>query len=210
MLCTLGRRGAPGNLGVPQTSRFCSSGRDADVHWCACRPHPTRYYGSGDLHFVTFSCYRRLPLLGSARRRDLFLRALEAVRRQYRFIVIGYVVMPEHVHLLVGEPERRDLSVVLKALKQAVARRVLASLRRRHQHQGELFPGASVPAAFWQARSYDFNVWTAKKRTEKLRKPARLGHPRSPGPPARSAAPRQSRARERASPALNPPPPARL
>jgi putative transposase len=46
---------------------------------------------------------------------------LEAVRQQYRFVVVGYVVMPEHVHLLVSEPERRELSVVLKALKQAVA-----------------------------------------------------------------------------------------
>lgn len=130
--------------------------------------HPTRFYGAGDLHFVTFSCYRRLPLLGGARRRDLFLRALEAVRRQYRFLVIGYVVMPEHVHLLVSEPERRNLSVVLKALKQSVSRRVLAGLRQRRSGEGELFPGAALPA-FWQARFYDFNVWSARKCTEKLR-----------------------------------------
>jgi putative transposase len=42
-----------------------------------------RYYGSGDLHFITFSCYRRQPLLGSPRRRDLFLKVLEQVRRRY-------------------------------------------------------------------------------------------------------------------------------
>jgi putative transposase len=132
-------------------------------------PHSKRYYGDGDLHFVTFSCYRRLPLLAIARRRDLFLRALEAVRRQYRFLVVGYIVMPEHVHLLVSEPERRDLSVVLKVLKQAVARRVLAGLRRRNPRQGELFADASIPRCFWQARFYDFNVWTEKKRVEKLR-----------------------------------------
>ncbi len=132
-------------------------------------PHPHRYYGCGDLHFVTFSCYRRWPLLGTARRRDLVLRVLEGVRRQYRFIVAGYVVMPEHVHLLVSEPERRDLSVAVKAWKQAVARRVLAALRKRPSSQGELFPEASIPRSFWQARFYDFNVWTKKKRIEKLR-----------------------------------------
>jgi hypothetical protein len=49
------------------------------------------------------------------------------------------------VHLLVSEPERRDLSVVLKVLKQAVARRVLAGLRRRNPRQGELFADASIP-----------------------------------------------------------------
>ena len=61
-----------------------------------------RYYGLGDLHFITFSCYQRLPLLAS-RRRELFLRSLEAVRSKYELVVAGYVVMPEHVHLLLGE-----------------------------------------------------------------------------------------------------------
>jgi len=125
-----------------------------------------RYYGNGDLHFITFSCYRRMQLL-SPRRRDLFLRQLESARIQYRFVVAGYVVMPEHVHLLLSEPERRDLSVAIKALKQAVARRVLAALRRRNPRQGELFSAGSHH--FWQARFYDFNVWTEKKRMEKLR-----------------------------------------
>ena len=65
-----------------------------------------RFYGTGDLHFVTFSCYQRQPLLDSAPRRDLFLHILERVRRRYRLIVLGYVVMPEHVHLLLSEPQR--------------------------------------------------------------------------------------------------------
>ena len=89
-----------------------------------------RYYGYGHLHFITFSCYHRLPLLASARRRDLFLRALEATRQQYQFMVVGYVVMPEHVHLLLGEPETRNLSVAIKALKQSVSRRVLRGLKK--------------------------------------------------------------------------------
>jgi REP element-mobilizing transposase RayT len=63
-------------------------------------------------HFITTSCYRRLPLLGNARNRDLFLRVLESVRRRYRFVVASYVVMPEHVHLLISEPQRDDPSVV--------------------------------------------------------------------------------------------------
>ena len=126
-----------------------------------------RYYGAGDLHFVTFSCYRRLPLLASARRRDWFLRALEATRENYGMTVVGYVVMPEHVHLLVDEPRRQDLSVAMKALKQAVARRVLGR-DRRSEGQPELFP-REHPRHFWQARFYDFNVWSEKKRTEKLR-----------------------------------------
>ena len=128
-----------------------------------------RYYGLGDLHFVTFSCYRRLPLLGSARRRNLFLRRLEKVRVRYEMVVVGYVAMPEHVHLLVSEPLQQNLSVAVKALKQGMARRVLGSSKPREQQQTELFPRENMPGRFWQARFYDFNVWSAKKRIEKLR-----------------------------------------
>ena len=63
---------------------------------------PKRYYGAGDLHFITCSCYRRQPLLGKPRRRSLFLTALEQVRRRYQFVVIGYVVMTGHIHLLLN------------------------------------------------------------------------------------------------------------
>ena len=68
-----------------------------------------RWHGGHDLHFITFSCYHRQRLLSSAHRRDLFLRVLEQVRQRYRWVILGYVVMPEHVHLLVSEPPERKL-----------------------------------------------------------------------------------------------------
>ena len=83
-----------------------------------------RYYTGKDLHFITCSCYRRRPLLGTAHRRDLFLKILEQARQRYRFVVVGYVVMPEHFHLLISEPDRDDPSVVMKVVKQRFARKV--------------------------------------------------------------------------------------
>ena|SRR5579862_5024203 len=53
-----------------------------------------RYYGAGDLHFVTWSCYQRRPLLDTERARDLLLNVLERMRERYRFAVLGYVIMP--------------------------------------------------------------------------------------------------------------------
>jgi putative transposase len=53
-----------------------------------------RFYGNGDLHFITASCYRREPLLGTAYRKDLFVKVLEQVRQRYEFVVVGYVVVP--------------------------------------------------------------------------------------------------------------------
>jgi putative transposase len=126
-----------------------------------------RYYGAGDLHFITCSCYHRQPWLGSARRRDLFLTVLEQVRQRYAFVVLGYVVMPEHFNLLVCEPQRGTPSTVMQALKLGFARRVLGtSLRRRNQ---PTLWTATEPAHVWQRRFYDFNVWTEHKRIEKLR-----------------------------------------
>ena len=131
-------------------------------------PRLKRYYGAGDLHFITCSCYRRQPLLGTAKRRDLFLTVLEQVRRRYQFVVGGYVVMPEHIHLLIGEPQEKNPSTVMQALKLGFARRVLAQAKRKHHRaQGSLFDHATQH--IWQKRFYDFNVWTEHKRIEKLR-----------------------------------------
>ncbi len=73
-----------------------------------------RYYGCGDLHFLTFSCCRRLPLLGTVRARNVFVDALGKIRERYRFLLVGYVVMPEHVRLLISEPSGATPSIVLK------------------------------------------------------------------------------------------------
>src|SRR5919108_3316319 len=127
-----------------------------------------RIHGSGDLHFITCSCYRRQALFKTARRRDVFLEILEQVRKKLRFIVAGYVVMPEHFHLLMSEPEQGTPSTVMQVLKQRVARRLLPRRRSSDPRQQELFPTQSFPR-FWQSRFYDFNVYSKRKHAEKLR-----------------------------------------
>jgi len=123
-----------------------------------------RYQQTGQLHYITFTCYRRQKHLDSASARDIFEQTLERVRRWYRFQVVGYVVMPEHVHLLMSEPERSNLATALQVLKRRSSSRIrkYAGYRR-----------------VWQKRYYDFNVFSARKRTGKLR----YMH-RNPGSPA--------------------------
>jgi REP element-mobilizing transposase RayT len=75
------------------------------------------------------------------------------VRQKYDLCVYGYVVAPEHVHLLVSEPEHGTLAQAMQSLKQTVARRL--PLR--------------APNPFWQERYYDFDVWSECKFLEKLR-----------------------------------------
>jgi len=128
-----------------------------------------RHYGRGDLHFITFSCYRRRAYLGTARARDRFVKILGQVRSRFGFQLLGYVVMPEHVHLIVSEPKKGTPSQVLQVLKQRVSR----ALRRRPRNASAqlALPFCCREAearAFWQRRFYDFNVWSSGKLREKL------------------------------------------
>ena len=126
-----------------------------------------RTYGAQHLHFITCSCYHRKPKLRTARSRDRFLSILEQTRQRYGFVVVGYVVMPEHFHFLISEPEVGNPSTVMQVLKQRTAHALLPKKKRSDPRQQCLFESPHLQ--FWQARFYDFNVWTSKKRIEKLR-----------------------------------------
>jgi putative transposase len=78
-----------------------------------------RYQQTGQFHFLTFSCYRRRSYF-AAGTRELFQDALERTRLRYFLAVAGYVVMPEHIHLLVSEPKTVLLSKAIQALKLSV------------------------------------------------------------------------------------------
>ncbi|HEV3219970.1 MAG TPA: transposase [Candidatus Acidoferrales bacterium] len=129
-----------------------------------------RYYVKRHLHFITCTCYRRLPLLGSARSRNLFTRILGEMRDGYGFFLVGYVVMPNHIHLLISEPPKGTPSTVMQVLKQRVSRSLRG--RKKQKAGGQLRlrfqDSEGSPRQFWQRRSHDFNVWSHKKRVEKL------------------------------------------
>jgi putative transposase len=92
------------------------------------------------------------PSLVYNRRKLPNLRALERVRRSSRLCVYGYVVMPEHVHLLLSEPQYDTVADALKSLKQGVSRRLIGDAEH-----------------FWQKRYYDFNIRNYPQFVEKLR-----------------------------------------
>jgi putative transposase len=109
-----------------------------------------RYQQTGDFHSLTFRCYRRRPYFSTVAAMELFEDALERVRQRCFLAVAGYVVMPEHIHLLISEPKSALLSRAIQALKLSV------KMRSRER-------------LFWQAHSYDFNVSSHDKFVEKLR-----------------------------------------
>jgi len=94
------------------------------------------YNSPGHAHFLTFSCVRRLPLLNDDQVRRWVLAAVENARRKYRFSVWAYVIMPEHVHLLVHPNEEiYSISKFLFACKRPVSGRVRRRLDRGLQRR---------------------------------------------------------------------------
>jgi putative transposase len=106
-----------------------------------------RLHHSGQAHFLTFSCYHRLPLLKTMHMEEAFLLALEQTRRRFGFCVFGYVVMPEHVHLLISEPDGGMLARAVQMLKARVS---IQARKLGRRDAGDL--------PFWQARYFDHNV----------------------------------------------------
>jgi putative transposase len=117
-----------------------------------------RFHHSRSPHFITFTCYHRLPHLADLAVRDLFVQALERTRTLYCMRVYGFVVMPEHVHLLLSEPERGTIANVIQSLK-------ISSAKRARQANA----GGNPEDPFWQKRYYDRNEWNHKEFIEKLK-----------------------------------------
>jgi putative transposase len=109
-----------------------------------------RYQQTGELHFITISCYRHTHILGTPAARNTLQQILEETRQKYTFDVLGYVFLSNHIHLLVTEPETTNLSTAIQVLKQRFSRT-----------RDEEF--------VWEPRYHDFNVFTEAKRVEKLR-----------------------------------------
>ena len=115
---------------------------------------PGRLISPPGTYFVTFSTWQRCRLFVVENYVRLFLKTVYRHRRDGRYQIHAFVVMPEHVHLLISEPQIADPSTVVQAVKLGFTQRWRA-LR-----------GAS--GQFWQRRFYDFNVWSQRKEIEKL------------------------------------------
>src|SRR5438105_3542553 len=89
-----------------------------------------RYNEPGHAHELTFSCYGRLPLLSRDRTRGWLMEAIDEARTSERFDLWAYVIMPEHVHILIRPREPGyEISRILWRIKRPVGRRAIGYLR---------------------------------------------------------------------------------
>jgi putative transposase len=111
-----------------------------------------RRHNLGHLHFITFSCHHRLPYLETSNPKEILEQVIERTRSTHNFLLYAYVLMPEHIHLLLSEPNAHPLSSTIRVIKG---------------ESSKLLKGKRTQ--FWQPRYYDFNVFTTRKFTEKIR-----------------------------------------
>ncbi len=110
--------------------------------------------------FLTFSCYQRLPLLGNPAIRDLFAESLEQAHQRCGFRLRAWVVMPEHVHMMLAPTETDwPVAAILAAIKQPVAQKVLRRWRAIGAPVLERLLDSRGAAHFWQeGGGFDRNV----------------------------------------------------
>jgi putative transposase len=104
-----------------------------------------RITGFGHLHFITFCCYQRRPLLDTVRARNVVVQILREVRAGYGVALIGYVIMPEHLHLLIGECRPATPAKVIQVFKQRISRQMRG---RKHRAKGQM--ALVFPADDWR------------------------------------------------------------
>jgi len=126
--------------------------------------------------FVTFGCYRGLAFLNNDSAKQIFIEELDRLRAKHQFKILGYVVMPEHVHLVLYPPDGMPLGLVIREIKSCSAKRYFAL-------GGPVRPGER--RVFWQRRCYDHNCRSTETTVEKIRYchniPVRRGLVSEPG-----------------------------
>lgn len=129
-----------------------------------------RFELPGHARFLTFSCYARLPLFLDEDIKTLFVDRLIAVRTERPFDLYAWVIMPEHVHLLVkpmlpGHP----VPELLRSLKRPIGQRVISSWKRNDDPRLMQLRQADGSHRFWLAGGgYDRNIISEDEFAEKL------------------------------------------
>ena len=141
-----------------------------------------RVHGEGTYaHYVTFSCYKRRRLLNPDVCKRIVIGRLGAQLAKQKGICCGFVVMLNHVHAVVWFPEEFQISLFMNKWKELSSRELRKTYERCFPRYIEKI---DPEEPMWQARYYDFNIFTDRKLREKVEymhnNPVRAGLVREP------------------------------
>jgi putative transposase len=120
--------------------------------------------------FLTFSCYHRLPLFQNDKIKDLFALRLQQVHEEQRFRLTAWVIMPEHIHLLlVPNLPQYPVSALVHELKGPFGEAVLERWQELNAPVLERLRDKAGRLHFWlPGGGYDRNIFTAEEWREKF------------------------------------------
>jgi len=134
-------------------------------------PHLRHHDSLETARAINFSCYRRYSLLQSESEIMPFITELDAARRRHGFYILGYVIMPSHVHLVLLPPAHIQLGRVIGEIKARSAGAILRQWRKNDVHRLEKVTrlrNGKIQYSFWQSRCYDHNCRTPDTVREKI------------------------------------------
>lgn len=131
-----------------------------------------RHYDNlGTARFITLSCYHNYNLLKTDFAVFVFIKHLKIIRKIHSLKLFGYVVMPNHVHLVLLPPDNCRLGIIMGELKSLSAREILANWSERGfkiLDRLAIVRGGMRRNVFWQRRVYDHNCRSTKVIIEKI------------------------------------------
>ncbi|MGD0007082.1 MAG: transposase [Terriglobia bacterium] len=97
-------------------------------------PVSGRHFAPGQLQFITSSTYRRMKLFDSHRPRCNFVEVLRQFRQEAGFLLTGWVLMPEHFHLLIKPEPAESTSRLMQELKKRTAQGIVSVWTENQTH----------------------------------------------------------------------------
>ncbi len=125
---------------------------------------PNVFDNQRHVHFVTFSCYGNRSHLSRDQCKRILLGALNHELERHRAVCVGFVIMPDHVHVLIWFHETGKLSSFIRDWKRSSSRSIKLFLLDQSQF-ARTFPREDP---IWQKRFYSFEIMTEEKIEEKL------------------------------------------
>ena len=120
--------------------------------------------GTGTARFVTFTCYRRHRYLNDPVARKFVIAGLSNLRSQLGIKILGYVIMPEHIHLVLLPPDEIELGIIIGQLKGRIAKKIISD----GVYRSTVLKRPDGSPAIWQRRCYDHNCRLPEVVIEKI------------------------------------------
>jgi len=131
-------------------------------------PKLRHYDHLNTVRFVTFSTFRRIRLLTKPAPIEIFIDTLKSIREKHRLRIFGYVIMPEHVHLVLHPPQSAKLGLIIGELKSKSASRIITDRLVEFPEACYIRKDGRKRLSFWQPRCYDHNCRSNETIVEKI------------------------------------------